>query len=156
MTFSTDQSGTYSTLSTAAGDFGYFSLSELERMGAVSLAHLPYSIRVLLENALRNTHNESTFSSHVEQIAKWGTGRTSGKEFPFMPGRVVLQDFTGVPAIVDLAAMRDAITRAGQDPTLINPVVRSDLVIDHSVQVDYFASEHALNSNIELEFERKL
>ena len=154
MTFSTDQSGTYSTLSTAAGDFGYFSLSELERMGAVSLAHLPYSIRVLLENALRNTHNESTFSSHVEQIAKWGTGRTSGKEFPFMPGRVVLQDFTGVPAIVDLAAMRDAITRAGQDPTLINPVVRSDLVIDHSVQVDYFASEHALNSNIELEFER--
>jgi aconitate hydratase len=131
-----------------------YRLSELARQGLASLDRLPFSIRVLLENALRHAGRGFVDESHVRALAAWsGTSARRG-EVPFMPARVVLQDFTGVPCVVDLAAMRDAMGRMKGDPDRINPVVPCDLVIDHSVQVDSYGSERSLTLNVELEFER--
>jgi aconitate hydratase len=146
--------GARAKLTTRHGEVTYAPLETLQRAGIVDLSRLPYTIRVLLENVLRNSAGGPASEDDVRAVASWSTRTTPKREVPFMPGRVVLQDFTGVPSIVDLAAMRDAMAEAGGDPGRINPVVRSDLVIDHSVQVDYFGSEGALAMNIEREFER--
>ncbi len=131
-----------------------FRLSELERKGVGSLDRLPFSIRVLLENAVRHAGRGPVTPEHVEALARWSRTPASGGEIPFMPARVVLQDFTGVPCVVDLAAMRDAMARMGGDAGRINPVVPCDLVIDHSVQVDHYGTADAFRQNVVLEFER--
>src|SRR5262249_14678700 len=120
------------------------------------LDRLPFSIRVLLENVLRHAGQGAVSENHVRELARWTPTAGSRAEVPFMPARVVLQDFTGVPCVVDLVAMRDAMARMNGDPNLINPVVPCDLVIDHSVQVDYFGSAKAFKLNVELELERNV
>ncbi|MBL8754982.1 MAG: aconitate hydratase AcnA [Planctomycetes bacterium] len=143
-----------STLKVGKQTFTYFALPALERAGLGTLSRLPYSIRVLLEQALRN-HDEYVVSTKdVQNIAGWSAATAGQVEIPFLPGRVVLQDFTGVPCVVDLAAMRAAMRRLGGDAGKINPLVPCDLVIDHSVQVDAFASKTAEQDNLKLEFER--
>ncbi len=137
-------------------EYSYYDLGALESAGICEVSKLPFSIRVLLENALRNAHIGPATEDDVRLVASWSPTQAPPKEFPYMPGRVTLQDFTGVPVVVDLAAMRDAVADKGGNPSVINPVVHSDLVIDHSVQVDYFASEGALARNIDLEFERNV
>ena len=130
-----------------------YSLEALERAGITRLDRLPFSIRVLLENALRHLGHGFVTEAHVRALAQWQPGSPKG-EVPFMPARVVLQDFTGVPCVVDLAAMRDAMAAMGGDPARINPVVPCDLVIDHSVQVDHYGTAEAFKLNVALEFER--
>ena len=142
------------TFETADGTVSYYSLAALEDAGLIDIARTPYSIRVLLENVLRKADGGPATDDHVRLVASWRPDAKPASEFPYMPGRVVHQDFTGVPVVVDIAAMRDAVARAGGDASIINPVVRSDLVIDHSVQVDFFSSSGALALNIEREFER--
>ena len=149
-----DSFGAFATLDTPVGPVGYYSLHALQEAGLIDLDRTPFSIRVLVENALRQSDGGPASTEDVERVAGWRPDGMSDREFPYMPGRVALQDFTGVPCIVDLAAMRDAVSEWGADPSIINPVVRSDLVIDHSVQVDYFNSAGALAANIEREFER--
>ena len=139
---------------TTAGTVNYYSLSALENVGLLNISKTPYSIRVLLENALRKADDGPANDDHVKLVASWRPNAKPTSEFPYMPGRVVLQDFTGVPVVVDIAAMRDAVSNAGGDSSIINPIVRSDMVIDHSVQVDYFSNAGALAMNIEREFER--
>jgi aconitate hydratase len=131
-----------------------YRLAELERQRLTRLDRLPFSIRVLLENALRYAGRGIVTETHVRQLASWSPAGTGKGEIPFMPARVVLQDFTGVPCVVDLAAMRDAMARMGGDADRINPVVPCDLVIDHSVQVDYYGSERAFKLNVALEMDR--
>ncbi|MCI5064355.1 aconitate hydratase AcnA [bacterium] len=150
-----DPFGAFSTL--AAGDLGdvsYYRLQALEEAGLGSLSRLPFSIRVLLESVLRNQDGLSFTEEHVKALTGWKPNDSERAEIPYKPARVVLQDFTGVPAVVDLAAMRDAIKRLGGDPQRINPLVRCDLVIDHSVQVDHYASPNALELNEKIEFAR--
>ena len=130
-----------------------FRLPELARQGLTELDQLPFSIRILVENALRHAGRGIVTDDHVLQIAQW-TGKPASGEIPFMPARVVLQDFTGVPCVVDLAAMRDAMAAMGGDPERINPVVPCDLVIDHSVQVDHYGTAAAYQQNVALEFVR--
>ena len=148
----TDPFRATATLDTPLGKRTYHKLDELGSIGAVGKLH--YSIRVLLESVLRNLDGRVYTEDHVRAIAAYDPRRPAQEEIPFMPGRVVLQDFTGVPCVVDLAAMRDAMRRLGGDPKRVNPLVPCDLVIDHSVQVDAFASGAALTINGELEFER--
>ncbi len=131
-----------------------FRLPELSKQGLVDLDQLPFSIRVLLENALRFAGRGVVTEDHVLQIARWTGAPTAAVEIPFMPARVILQDFTGVPCVVDLAAMRDAMAAMGGDPDRINPVVPCDLVIDHSVQVDHYGTAEAFHQNVALEFDR--
>jgi aconitate hydratase len=146
--------GTRGTLKLDGADATVFRLPELARQGLAELDRLPFSIRILLENTLRHAGRGIVGEDHVRELAGWrGTAAGRG-EVPFMPARVVLQDFTGVPCVVDLAAMRDAMARMRGDPDRINPVVPCDLVIDHSVQVDFFGSERAYQLNVELEMER--
>ncbi len=140
-----------------ATEFGDRSYIDLPALAGDRLDELPYSIRVLLEAAARKCDGASITSEDIENILDWARGKAGQVEIPFAPGRVILQDFTGVPAVVDLAAMRDAIVRMTGDPdaaSLVNPLVPCDLVIDHSVQVDAFASGEALTINGNLEFER--
>jgi len=133
-----------------------YRLAELARQGVAELDRLPFSIRILLENALRFAGRGIVTEEHVRQLGGWHRAGAPRSEIPFMPARVVLQDFTGVPCVVDLAAMRDAMARMKGDPDRINPVVPCDLVIDHSVQVDYFGSARAFQLNVELEMERNV
>lgn len=146
--------GAEAVLSTAAGDVRYFRLRKLIDDGIGHIETLPYSIRVLLEACLRNVDNFVVSQDDVNNLANWNAASPAPNEVPFKPGRVVLQDFTGVPAVVDLAALRSAMVRLGGDPKKINPLVPCDLVIDHSVQVDEFANRLALQRNVEIEFER--
>ncbi len=141
------------TLSVGEREYAYFSLKAFADATGTDLERLPFSIRILLENVLRNEDGELIRAEDVEAIAGW-TARGDEREVPFMPARVLLQDFTGVPAIVDLAAMRDAVRRLGADPGKINPRIPADLVIDHSVQVDRFGTAAAFAYNSEREFER--
>ncbi|WP_018754898.1 aconitate hydratase AcnA [Paenibacillus terrigena] len=134
--------------------YRYYSLQGLEEQGIGSINKLPFSIKVLLEAAVRQFDGRAITSEHVKQIASWAEGRDDNKEIPFIPARIVLQDFTGVPVVVDLAAMRDTVKKAGGDPKQINPLVPVDLVIDHSVMVDAFGSPDALEYNMNVEFER--
>src|ERR687898_1986455 len=147
-----------STLSTPFGEtVTYYRLEALEEQGLANLDTLPFTVRILLENTLRHAGGEFVDAEIVKSLARWEprpSGDGPGMELPFLPGRVVLQDFTGVPAVVDLAAMRDAVARLGGDVTRINPLVPADLVIDHSVQVDRFGSTMAFAQNVDLEYER--
>ncbi len=142
------------TLKTAHGTYTYFSLDALKKAGIGHVDKLPYSIKVLLESMLRNLDGFIVTADDVSGMANWNAKSPAKEEIPFMPGRVVLQDFTGVPCVVDLAAMRDAMKKLGGNPNAINPLVQCDLVIDHSVQVDAFASKVALTINSQREFER--
>jgi len=135
------------------GSISYYSLSRLEAVGAANVSRLPHTIKILLESLLRNCDNDIITQEHVLSVANWQP-QGARYEIPFKPARVILQDFTGVPALVDLAAMRDAMKRLGGDPKKINPLIPCDLVIDHSVQVDYFGKANALLLNETIEFER--
>ena len=148
-----DLFGALSKLDLMEGSTSFYSLSTLEASGVADLDRLPFSIRILLENALRHSGGPYVEEDHVQAIAAWSP-TNAGADVPFMPSRVVLQDFTGVPAVVDLAAMRDGLKALGGDPNRINPVVPADLVIDHSVQVDFFGTPEAYRQNVEREFER--
>ena len=139
---------------TGSGTSGIYRLSRLEDLGFGTISALPYSIRVLLESVLRNCDGFQVTEDDVKNLAGWHAAKPARVEIPFKPARVVLQDFTGVPAVVDLAAMRSAMKRFGGDPNKINPLIPVDLVIDHSVQVDRFNSADALEMNVELEFQR--
>jgi aconitate hydratase len=141
-------------LETADGPVTIYRLAALEKAGLTDLARLPFSIRVLLESVLRQVNGQEFSEDDVRALAGWVPKTDQRPDVPFLPARVIMQDFTGVPAIVDLAAMRSALARAGGDPSLINPRVPVDLVIDHSVQVDFFASPDALRRNAEIEFQR--
>ena len=132
----------------------YYDIKSLASANKVDLNKIPFSIRILIENVLRSYDKKISNETQLEQVLKWNKDTVPDKEFPYMPGRVVLQDFTGVPVVVDLAAMRDAVSDLDIEPSIINPIVRSDLVIDHSVQVDSFAQNDSLNMNISREFER--
>ncbi len=147
-----------SSLSTKHGTYGYYSLHALKKAGIGHVDKLPYSIKVLLEAMLRNLDGFVVTADDVSGLANWNAKSPAKEEIPFMPGRVVLQDFTGVPCVVDLAAMRDAMKALGGDPKLINPLVKCDLVIDHSVQVDAFGPATSLGTaltiNANKEFER--
>ncbi|WP_374011656.1 aconitate hydratase AcnA [Pseudoxanthomonas koreensis] len=155
-----DSFATRSRLDVGGKTYTYASLPRLaERLdpGAgpgQGLARLPYSMKILLENLLRNEDGVSVLPAHIEAVAKWDPGAESDTEIAFMPARVVLQDFTGVPCVVDLAAMRDAVVKLGGRPEQINPQIPSELVIDHSVQVDAFGRTEALDINGRIEFER--
>jgi aconitate hydratase len=146
--------GAATELKTSSGPLTYFSLPKLAAQGIGNIEKLPYSMRVLLEACLRNVDDFVVNESDVVAVAEWNAKKPAEVEIPFKPGRVVLQDFTGVPAVVDLAALRAAMVRMGGDPKKINPLVPCDLVIDHSVQVDAFASSDALQINLDFEFER--
>jgi aconitate hydratase len=143
-----------STLTAGGATGTIYSLAALARQGEADLDRLPFSIRVLLENALRFSGRGIVTADHVRALGRWDPKAGERPEIPFMPARVVLQDFTGVPCVVDLAAMRDAMGRMHGDPQKINPIVPCDLVIDHSVQVDYYGSTKAFALNVQLEFER--
>jgi len=142
------------TLSTLFGTYTYYRLDALDKAGIAQLDKLPFSVRVLLEAVLRQQNGVEITEQDVKNLASWQPNVEERQAMPFKPGRVVMQDFTGVPAVVDLAAMRSAMARLGGDPAEINPVIPVDLVIDHSVQVDFFASMDALQRNAEIEFLR--
>src|SRR3989454_2040721 len=147
--------GARGPLATGQGEVAIHRLAALERAGlAPGLGRLPFSIKVLLESVLRNVDGELVTEADVKNLAAWNATAPRDVELPFMPGRVILQDFTGVPAVVDLASMRAAVKRLGSDARRINPLVPVDLVVDHSVQVDVFASPEALRRNAEIEFQR--
>ena len=146
--------GARSTLETASGTVDYYRLARLEEQGFGDMARLPFSIRVLLESVLRNENGRDVTRDDVLKLATYSPAAPARLEFPFKPARVVLQDFTGVPAVVDLAALRSAMARMGGDPQKINPQNPVDLVIDHSVQVDEYGSPAALLINADREFER--
>lgn len=142
------------TLEVEGEQFLYYDINELEGLGLGNIKQLPYSIKVLLEAAIRNYDEHAVTKEHVLHLSKWDEGHGDGQEVPFSPARIVLQDFTGVPAVVDLAAMRSAMARAGKDAERINPLIPVDLIIDHSVMVDAFGSADALDINVDLEFKR--
>ena len=143
------------TLKVGAKTYTYFSLKAAEKNGLKGISKLPYSLKVLLENLLRFEDGRSVTKADIQAIAKWVKNRGKDeKEIAFRPARVLMQDFTGVPAVVDLAAMRDAMKGLGKDPKKINPLAPVDLVIDHSVMVDFFANSKAFKNNVNLEYDR--
>ncbi|NDI35127.1 aconitate hydratase AcnA [Chengkuizengella sediminis] len=150
-----DQFNVRAQLTVGDKSYTYYSLPELDKANVGNIATLPFSIKVLLEAAVRKFDGRAITEGHVNQIASWAENKGQNKqEIPFVPARIVLQDFTGVPVVVDLAAMRDTVAKAGGDPDKINPLAPVDLVIDHSVMVDAFGSENALEYNMNVEFER--
>ena len=142
------------TFDTGSGSAVIYRLDQLEKEGIGSMSRLPFSIRVLLESLLRQCDGTLITHEDVVALTKWDPNAAPTRELPFKPARVLLQDFTGVPAVVDLAAMRSAVARLGGDPKVINPLIPVDLVIDHSVQVDHFGDQFALEKNAEIEFAR--
>ncbi|HEY5425330.1 MAG TPA: aconitase family protein, partial [Candidatus Tumulicola sp.] len=142
------------TLRVGDRSYTYFRLDAIEQAGLTKLARLPYSLKILLENLLRCEDGRSVTKSDIEALARWNPTARHEKEIAFRPARVLLQDFTGVPCVVDLAAMRDAMAEMGGDPQAINPLQPVELVVDHSVQVDFFGSSAAMAKNADLEFER--
>jgi aconitate hydratase A / 2-methylisocitrate dehydratase len=155
-TATANEFGARTTLETKAGKCNIHRLDVLEKAGLGNISKLPYSIRILLESALRNMDGFTVTADNVKTLASWDAKNVAQVEVPFIPARVLLQDFTGVPAVVDLAAMRDAMVHLGGDPKKINPLIPVDLVIDHSVQVDAFGSKDALGINADHEFTRNL
>lgn len=132
----------------------YYSLAALEQDGKGAISRFPYSVKILLESLLRRQQHAAYTEEHVLEYAKWSPTSTEREEFPYLPSRVLLQDFTGVPCVVDLAALRSALQKAGADPADIEPQIQVDLVIDHSVQVDEYGTALAYDANLEREFER--
>src|SRR6266700_1153257 len=148
------------TLETSAGGVAFYRLDSLIDGGVVAdrggLQRLPMTIKILLENLLRNAGNGVVRDAEIEAMARWNPSVQEQGEFPFYPARVLLQDFTGVPAAVELAALRSASARLGGDPPRIKPLVPADLVIDHSVQVAFFGSAGAFELNVDREYERNM
>ena len=132
----------------------YYSLPALEEACGKPLSRMPFSLKILLESLMRMQEHPAFSASHVEQFCKWEPNQTERKEFPYMPSRVLLQDFTGVPCIVDLGALRSALARTGRDSSAIEPQIPVDLIIDHSVQVDAYGEKPAFETNLAKEFER--
>src|SRR3974377_2395021 len=132
----------------------FYSLPQLERAGIAPVSRLPVSIRLVLESVLRNCDGKRVTEQNVRALANWKPKAQRTEEIPFVVARILLQDFTGVPLLVDLAAMRSAVARLKRDPKLIEPLVPVDLVVDHSVQVDFFGSAEALRRNLDMEFQR--
>src|SRR5690349_11503436 len=122
----------------------YYSLPALEKNGIGKVSRLPISIRIILESVLRNYDNKKINETHVRQLSNWQPNASRTDEIPFVVSRIVLQDFTGVPLLVDLAAMRSAAVKLGKNPNLIEPLVPVDLVVDHSIQVDFYGTKEAL------------
>ncbi len=149
-----DSLGTRRTLTVDGRSYDYFSLEAAAQAGLGDISRLPFSLKVLLENLLRHEDGRSATVADIRAVAEWLKDRRSDREIAFRPARVLMQDFTGVPAVVDLAAMRDAVAALGGDPRKINPLSPVDLVIDHSVMVDYYGTQDALGRNIEMEFQR--
>jgi aconitate hydratase len=148
--------GTQGALRSGACEYQIFRLRELEKQGAGTAGRLPFSLRVLLENLLRHEDGALVKAGDIEALARWNPAQPGQKEVNFMPARVLMQDFTGVPAVVDLAAMRDAMRAMGGNPKKINPLLPVDLVIDHSVQVDVFGTGQSYLLNTEIEFQRNM
>jgi aconitate hydratase len=149
-----DSFGTRKTLTVGSQRYDVFRLDLLEKAGLKNISKLPVSMKVLLENLLRQEDNHHVNKNDIEALANWNPRAKQDKEIAFMPARVLTQDLTGVPAVVDLAVMREAMKRLGGDPKKINPLVPVDLIIDHSVQVDAFGTANAFHQNSELEFQR--
>lgn len=147
-----DPFNTKKTIKSDKGEFNYWSLQSMQDSG-YKIDELPFSIRILLENALRNFDDFGITKDHIETLANW-TPEPSDKDIPFKPARVLMQDFTGVPAVVDIASLRAEAVRKGKDPNKINPLIPVDLVIDHSVQVDYFGTNYSYQKNVDVEYER--
>ncbi|WP_374319810.1 aconitate hydratase AcnA [Pseudoxanthomonas kaohsiungensis] len=147
-----DSFATRSRLDVGGRSFTYASLPTLGKR--FDLSHLPYSMKILLENLLRHEDGVTVLPEHIEAVARWDPKAEPDTEIAFMPARVILQDFTGVPCVVDLAAMRDAVVKLGGKASQINPLIPSELVIDHSIQVDVFGTADALDLNVRIEFER--
>src|SRR6187401_3634113 len=145
---------TRSSLTVGSDTFEIYSLPALERSGYGDLNRLPFSLKILLENLLRREDQAFVHADDIRALAGWRPGGTTAKEMSFMPARVLLQDFTGVPCVVDLAAMRDGIVALGGDPQKVNPLQPVELVIDHSVQVDHFGTAGAFQLNADLEYHR--
>ena len=143
----------HSKLRAGSREYEIYRLDSIDRH-VCDTEHLPYSLRILLENLLRTENGRSVTADDIRFLAQWKPHAVPSREIAFTPARVLMQDFTGVPAVVDLAAMRDAMARMGGDPTLINPLQPAELVIDHFVQVDEFASVNAFHANAVLEFQR--
>src|SRR5712664_578948 len=151
----TDEFKTLKKFDAGKGRDGFLhSLPALEEQGVGKISRLPVSIRIVLESVLRNCDDKKVRRKDVETLAKWNAKKPANEEIPFVVARIVLQDFTGVPLVVDLAAMRSAVQRLKGDPKIIEPLVPVDLVVDHSVQVDFFGSAKALQLNLEMEFKR--
>ncbi|HLA42253.1 MAG TPA: aconitase family protein, partial [Aggregatilineales bacterium] len=150
-----DVFGAFDTLPYGDGkQIGYFRLNKLSEAGIADISRLPFSIKILLESVLRTVDGFFVSENDVKNLANWNAAAPAQDEVPYNPARVILQDFTGVPAVVDLAALRSAMQRMGGDPNLINPAIPVDLVIDHSVQADSFGSPEALRVNADIEFTR--
>jgi aconitate hydratase len=142
------------TLDVGGTTYTYFSLPDAEKNGLAGVSRLPFSLKVLLENLLRFEDGRTVNADDIRALVGWLDKRSSQHEIAYRPARVLMQDFTGVPAVVDLAAMRDATGKLGADPRKINPLVPVDLVIDHSVMVDFFGTPNAFEKNVEVEYER--
>ncbi|MBI5959016.1 MAG: aconitate hydratase, partial [Chloroflexi bacterium] len=149
-----DSFGARTRLQTSSGEVEYFRLAALQEQGIGQIVSLPFSIKVLLEAALRTNNGFEVTDDDVVNLAQWSPTPSQGREMPFNPARVILQDFSGVPCLVDLAALRSAMKRMNADPQRIQPAIPVDLVIDHSVQVDNFGSQDALRLNAGIEFDR--
>src|ERR1700761_7462674 len=150
-----NQFNTFQTFDLGNGKQGSFhSLPQLEKSGVGPISKLPVSIRLVLESVLRNCDGKKVSEANVKELANWKPTEARTAEIPFVVARIVLQDFTGVPLLVDLAAMRSAVARLGKNPKIIEPLVPVDLVVDHSVQVDYAGTADALKKNLEIEFQR--
>ncbi len=154
MTTHADSFSALDTLRVGSRTYRYFRLDAVQRAGVADLSRLPYSIKILLENLLRFEDGRSVTRDDIVALARWSPKGNPAREIAFRPARVLLQDFTGVPCVVDLAAMRDAMAEMGGDPAAINPLQPVELVIDHSVQVDYFGTPDAFEKNARIEFER--
>src|SRR5947208_11557452 len=151
----TDEFKTLKKFDAGNGRCGFLhSLPALEEQGVGKISRLPVSVRIVLESVLRNCDEKKVRRKDVETLANWNARSPAQVEIPFVVARIVLQDFTGVPLVVDLAAMRSAVKQVGGDPKIIEPLVPVDLVVDHSVQVDFFGSAEALRLNLEMEFKR--
>src|SRR5690242_7555597 len=142
------------TLEVGKKSYAYYSLPAAEKAGLKGISRLPFSMKVLLENMLRHEDGRSTTKQDIQAVAQWLKTKTSDREIAFRPARVLMQDFTGVPAVVDLAAMRDAMKNLGGDPKKINPLVPVDLVIDHSVIINFFGNNTAFKKNVEEEYKQ--
>ena len=142
------------SLNIDGNDYKYYSLNEAEKNGLNGISKLPKSLKVLLENLLRYEDDITVDKNQIESIRDWLKKKKSTKEIAYRPARVLLQDYTGIPAVADLAAMREAVKEKNKDPNKINPLSTVDLVIDHSVQVDKFANKDSLKKNVEIEFQR--
>lgn len=142
------------TINTANGKYTFYSIAEMNKEGH-KIQEFPFSVRILLENIIRNTNGKTVTDSHLKSILAWNPDSDSN-EIPYLPARVLMQDFTGVPAVVDIASIRSEVARRNKDATLINPHVPVDLIIDHSVQVDFFGTDYSYDRNVELEYKRNL